>query len=579
MAIGSVTLLLLERIGLILVVAFVLTRTESFRTLLRRTTTWQEAIVHSVVFGSFAIALTTFGMTVTPDALRPASLVWHVESDEVVISLSLVAVTIASILGGPFIGFGAGVVASIHYVWLGSFGAPVMAIVHPIAGLLVGASQWGYSRERYFSPVQTFLIGMIPPVVLLVFFFASASEATELVRAVKAISVPFVVAHGVGVALFMTMIGIVVREQESEAAEATAQALAIVEEALPHLKEEDPKRMAEGLANLLYDRLGMLAVTVTDDETVLAQCGIGHQHTIWTPLAHLAVETNEVQAAYTPDEIECPYPTCPLKAAVIVPISSTYQPIRFIKLYFSAKDRVKPVDLVLARGIRQLVTNELNAIGHDKMARELTEAKLNNLQAQIHPHFLFNTLHLLASLNRTDPDRARYLTIQLANYMRFTINIADSPLVSLTQEIEQTKAYVAIIQARFQNRLTVRLVIDERIACDAYAIPPSTIQPLIENAVQHGLARVSSDGCVTIRLSLDGDDVVGEVSANGVGFSSDVIDQLGQTVLGQTHGLGVYNVNMRLVHTLGEASRLSFENGPNGGAVVSWRIPKKEGTL
>src|SRR5690606_11850402 len=120
-----------------------------------------------------------------------------------------------------------------------------------------------------------------------------------------------------------------------------------------------------------------------------------------------------------------------------------------------------------------------------------------NLQAQINPHFLFNTLQLIASLFREDPKLARHLTLQLASYMRFNLRLVSKSLVELEKECDHVLAYTTIIQERFRNRLQIDFHVPDDVS-NIY-IPPSTIQPLVENAVQHGLKNVADHAKVEIR--------------------------------------------------------------------------------
>src|SRR5690625_2224404 len=286
------------------------------------------------------------------------------------------------------------------------------------------------------------------------------------------------------------MIGIVLKEQENEAALATKQALTIAEEALPFLKKEDHQKRAEGIANLLYERLKVAAVSVTNGERILAHRGLGDDHhrpqgKIVTPLSKEALHTNEMKVAYLRSEINCNHPNCPLEAAIIIPISEANDTTSLIKFYFRKSQHISPVEKVLAQGIGQLISNQLKVIANEKLKENIRDAELRNLQAQINPHFLFNTLHLIATLFRVDPKRARHITIQLANFMRFNLGIASESLISLERECEHVSAYIEIIQARFTNRLQINF--EREHTNSNILIRLSTIQPLVENSIEHGV--------------------------------------------------------------------------------------------
>src|SRR5699024_10765574 len=139
-----------------------------------------------------------------------------------------------------------------------------------------------------------------------------------------------------------------------------------------------------------------------------------------TPLSKEALATKEVQVAYSKSDIACENPKCPLEAAIIIPISEANDTTSLIKFYFRKSQHISPVELVLAQGVGQLISNQLKVISNEKLRENIRDAELRNLQAQINPHFLFNTLHLIATLFRVDPKRTRHITIQLAVFISFT---------------------------------------------------------------------------------------------------------------------------------------------------------------
>src|SRR5699024_9166736 len=135
--------------------------------------------------------------------------------------------------------------------------------------------------------------------------------------------------------------------------------------------------------------------------------------------------------AYSKKEIECSHGECPLEAAIIVPIISAEEDIDLIKFYFEKVQHIRPVENLLAEGISQIISNKLKIISHKKLQAEILDAELRALQTQINPHFLFNSLNLIATLFRIDPAKAREITIQLADYMRFNLKLVSKSLIML----------------------------------------------------------------------------------------------------------------------------------------------------
>ena len=574
----EITITLLERIGLLLVIAFVLTRIPNIRTLLYREYSRKIIFSHAIVFGVFAIVSTHFGLIFTNGEVIDSGIVLSVRENEMVVSLSLIAVVIAGLLGGPTVGLGAGIIAGIHLAFLGGVGWVANMLVNPLTGVLAGLTGRFFSKARVISPIQALFIGVFPPILQMQLLLVLYPQNENIIQFVNVIGLPLVLSNSIAIAIFTAIIGIVLKEQENEAALATRQALTIAEEALPFLKSDSPKERAEGIANLLYERLEVAAIGVTYEDEVLAFVGIGSDHhrlgqKIITPLSREALETKEVKIAYSHTDIACKDPNCPLEAAIIIPITEANDTTSLIKFYFRKSQHISPVEKVLAQGIGQLISNQLKVIANEKLKENIRDAELRNLQAQINPHFLFNTLHLIATLFRVDPKRARHITIQLANFMRFNLGIASESLISLERECEHVKAYIEIIQARFSNRLQINFERDH--TSSNVLIPPSTIQPLVENSIQHGLKNVATNGRIDVTIKNKGDRIFVSVEDNGVGFSEEDLERVKEPIKSENTngGVGLYNVNHRLITLLGEESRLHFENLPTRGSRVYFSIP------
>ncbi|MBP2079241.1 two-component system sensor histidine kinase LytS [Oceanobacillus polygoni] len=575
------TIVLFERLGLLLVIAFVLTRSPGFRSLLYREFSFKMAVIHACVFGLFGIAGTLTGVVIGSDFTVVQAFVWDVGNDQMVVSSSLVAIVIAGLLGGPIVGLGAGIITGSHLFYLGGIGFLANSLVNPLTGLLAGFTARFFSQERVISPIKALFIGIFPPILLMHLLLIFDSQDREMVAMINTIGLPVVLSNSIAIAIFTAMIAIVMREQENEAAFATKQALTIAEEALPFLKEDSFQKKAEGIAGLLYARLKLAAVTVTNEKEVMAHKGLGSDHhkngnQLTTKLSHRAMEAKQTLVAYSQAEIQCSNKNCPLEAVIIIPILEASKTIGLIKLYFRKAQHIRPVELMLAEGLGQLIGNQLKTIKTERLELHTRDAELSNLQAQINPHFLFNTLHMIAALFRKDPEKARHITVQLAHFMRFNLKLVSTHLVPLEKESEHVKAYIAIIQTRFTSRLQINFTEPEGIS--HLLIPPSSIQPLVENSVSHGLEHVTEGGRIDVTMERKGDRMKICVRDNGRGFSEEILSRVGNVVLTEKQhgGTGLYNVNQRLINLLGEEARLHVRNLPGSGSEVYFTIPYKE---
>lgn len=575
----SLTIILFERLGLLLIIAFVMTRTPGFRSLLYRNYRVKMSLVHAGVFGLFGIASTATGIVIYENGVFSHHLViFPVEDGHLIVSMSLVAIVIAGLLGGPILGLGAGVITGIHLLFLGGVGSVANALVNPITGLLAGMTARFFSNERVISPLKALFIGVFPPVLHMQLLLIMYTNEIDMIALVNTIGLPLVLSNSAAIAIFTAMIGIVLREQENEAALASKQALTIAKEALPFLKKDAPFDVANGLANLLYNRLRLAAVSITDEKEVLAHKGLGEEHhgfgdAITAPPAQRAIKLKKVQVSYVKADLHCLHKNCSLEAAIFIPIIEDDNVTYLITFYFRKAEHISAVEMMMAQGLGQFISDQLNMLGAERLKAHIRDAELRNLQAQINPHFLFNTLQLIAGLFRENPNKARLITLQLASYMRFNLRLVSKSLVELEKECEHAEAYTSIIQERFKGRLEINFIKPDELP-NIY-IPPSTIQPLIENSVQHGLKNVAEGAKIEIVMEKEKSTLVIFVRDNGSGFPKEILPIVSHQPLvsDQSGGIGIFNVNQRLVHLLGESAKLTIRNLSTGGSEVMFSIP------
>jgi two-component system, LytTR family, sensor kinase len=199
--------------------------------------------------------------------------------------------------------------------------------------------------------------------------------------------------------------------------------------------------------------------------------------------------------------------------------------------------------------------------------RLLLEARLDALQRQINPHFLFNTLNSIASLVRVKPEMARTMTVKLANILRELLKEHDT-YVPLSQELRFTDDYLDIEVVRFgADKLRVEKDIDPQTL--DVLVPSILLQPLIENSIKHGLEPRIHGGTVTLRSRMDGGRVMIEVSDDGVGMV-----QQPQSALKRTgNGIGMKNVRERLEVLYGADAQFTVVSNPGRGTRVSIELP------
>ena len=195
-------------------------------------------------------------------------------------------------------------------------------------------------------------------------------------------------------------------------------------------------------------------------------------------------------------------------------------------------------------------------------------SEMSFLQAQIKPHFIHNALGTIASFCSKDPEKAKNLILDLSDYLRSCFSSSgDQGLTTLSNEIELVQAYLSIEQARFQSRLKVYFHLQDNVNC---SIPMLTIQPLVENAVHHGLLRREEGGEIHISLKCEEARIRIEVKDNGVGIEENKIKSFFEAG-NERKGVGLFNINRRLKSLYGEG--LAIESTLNQGTLVYFYIP------
>ena len=201
-----------------------------------------------------------------------------------------------------------------------------------------------------------------------------------------------------------------------------------------------------------------------------------------------------------------------------------------------------------------------------QLRTQLVQAQLEALKMQLHPHFLFNTLHSISALLNQDIEAARSMISRLGDFLRLTLENAGTQEVTLQQELEFLHGYLEIERIRFQDRLTTSVKVDPELLDQR--VPNLILQPIVENAMRHAIAN-SNGGRIDIRVERDNGMLRIEVRDNGPGLHLTA----GGSENGR-QGLGLANTKARLDRLYGPAHRLDLANEPSGGLVVTMQLPR-----
>jgi signal transduction histidine kinase len=214
-----------------------------------------------------------------------------------------------------------------------------------------------------------------------------------------------------------------------------------------------------------------------------------------------------------------------------------------------------------------------------QLQAQLAEARLAVLSAQLNPHFLFNTLHAVSSLVERDPRGVRRMIARLSELLRVTLEGTSEQEIPLSRELELLQLYLDIMQVRFQGRLVVDIHVDDEVM-DAL-VPNFVLQPLVENAVMHGVSKVEGAGRIELRARCVGDEVVITVRDNGPGLDASAAPAVPTSLTsngdGALHasggGVGLSNTRARLEQLYGVEQHLSLRRAAEGGTVAEIVLP------
>jgi two-component system, LytTR family, sensor kinase len=331
---------------------------------------------------------------------------------------------------------------------------------------------------------------------------------------------------------------------------------------LPELRRGLTESAARIVAYELFEKLGYGAVAVTDRQQVLAFVGAGadHHRPGDQPIrpVYEALAQERPLLAPLALRVECRHPACPLGAAAVVPLRLTDGVAGAVVAF--ATDG-SPLD--------EAAVGTLEALGDQLSAQlqlsELHTATTTALQAQIAPHFAFNALNTIASFIRTDPEYARRLVLAFADQLRRRF-ARPGEFVTLEDELQHVHSYLELEQARFGSELEV--TVDAAPDALAVRLPPLLVQPLVENAVQHG--KTDRPLHLVVRARVRRGRLRVTVRDDGRGIARDAIEHVLEPGVGDGIGIGLANVDRRLHAHYGQGVRLrSFPFG----TVVRLEVP------
>ena len=340
--------------------------------------------------------------------------------------------------------------------------------------------------------------------------------------------------------------------------------------AAPSLRLGLSKSSARFALPYLRQLLDVCALTMTDTSlATLAWDGTAdHHEPDVRSLADTVINTGR-QQMLSHSAIPCQRNDCQVRGIVVMPLESDGTIIGTLGAVTTST--AGPVLLRATAEVARYVSSQLELAELEEARARLDRAEVRALRAQISPHFVYNALTTIASFIRTDPVRARELLIEFADFTRYSFRTAGE-YTTLQDELNNIERYVRLEKARFGNRLNIKLQIAPEVL--SVVLPFLALQPLVENAVRHGLGSKPNGGTITITAENAGNECVIIVEDDGIGMDPTRLhEDLADAHQSGAH-VGLGNVDDRMRSTFGNDFGLVVDTAIGAGMKITLRVPK-----
>ncbi|PLX66403.1 MAG: sensor histidine kinase [Denitrovibrio sp.] len=555
---------LLQQMTVFAVIAYLYSKTSGFKTLLSPNRRTRDILFTYLFFSSITIFGSYMGLPIK-DALANTRAIGAVTS---------------GLIGGPIMGGAVGITAGIHRFMMGGFTDFACGLSTTVEGLIGGFFHYYLVKKSQDSLIYSYKVAFaatfISEAAQMLIILAVAKPFTEALALVEIIALPMILSNSVGAALFISILGYQKGMVDEYGALFSKKALRVADKTLHLFSKGLTDDVPVKLAKVLKDEIGVSAVAVTDKTRILAFEGEGSRHhkvgtNVTSPHTLSSVETGEVVFAYgITSSFKCPIDAnCELNSVLVVPLKVDGELIGTIQLFESKNKSFLNINKSFGEGLVNLMSTQLLIAKYAEQKTLLVESELKLLQAQINPHFLFNTLNTIVSVTRVSPDKAIELIQHLSNMFRKNLKRQDLSS-KLEEDLDHVNSYLKIEKARFGDQLDVKIDIDPAIM--QMKIPCFTLQPLIENAIKHGMVKVIDRMEIVVKGYIEGHLCVLEVRDNAGAFCHEKTE-------GSEQGLGLAIVDKRVKNMFGSIYGISVDCVKDESTVVRISIPLSEDSL
>ena len=461
-----------------------------------------------------------------------------------------VGVIAGGILGGPYVAIITGLVAGIHraFVNLGRETAIPCAIATITGGFLTAyVHRFIKSKDKIFFG---FFLACVVENLSMGLILIILKDKILAQNIVANFYVPMVFMNSIGSSVLILLVEDIIQKSELIAGRQAKLALEIANKTLPHFRETE--NLSE-VCKIIAEDLGAKATVITNKKEIIAGFSFDKDKIkkadIKSNNTKKVLKTGEAMLVIKEDDeiIEDFLDISPhIKSCIILPLKEKNDISGTLKIFFDTAEKITDKNRYLMIGLSHLISTQMEISKVENLISLLKYSELKALQSQINPHFLFNVLNTMTSLIRTNPEKAREVTIDLSNYLRYNLD-NNVKSVELIKELNQVNTYIKIEKVRFGDKLNIIYDVDESLY--NFQIPSLIIQPLVENSIKHGILKKRDNGCVKIIIKKIGKDIEVIIEDDGIGIEQTIIDNLDKQI---KENIGLKNVHQRLKLLYGE---------------------------
>ena len=549
-----------NRLFFMLIIIFILLEFNITRKLITKNEkSYKDTLLLAIIFGSLGIIGTY----------------WGIDIKNAIANSRIIGVFVGGIIGGPIVGTMAGIIAGSHryLIDIGGFTAFSCSLSTILGGIISGQLSKHYKRSKHKVLFSIFWGVVVESIQMLIIILLSKPSAAAL-DLVKVIGLPMVASNAFGITIFLLILSRMISEKERDKALLTQIAFNIANDSSYYFKEGYNEVNSLSVAKIIIKQTSFSSITFTNNKHIISSAGdpafLDFDKDILQ--RELSKEIDTVNHSFI-QELKNKFYLRSEESSRNTYIESLKVQDKVIG-YIVATSNHSVINYesesVLLSSIANLLSTQIELSEIEEQRKLLNQAELLTLQAQINPHFLFNALNTISILIKHDPVEARRILLHLSDYFRSNINNSLDE-VSIHKELEHINSYVEIEKARFQDKLNVVYNVPDNVDCD---LPELIIQPLVENAIKHGICKKFGSGTVHIDVKDNDIDTLITISDDGIGMNDEtLISVLNEDV---TDKIGLKNVNQRLIKRYGEEFGLDIESEFNVGTTIKLKIPKKE---